>query len=67
MKTLQIIDHGKKTYYYADKSPQVLTDKMTMTKTGFHTPESSLKERGYTEIFREKEMLRQMGKMKEIE
>lgn len=67
MKKLQIIDHDRKTYYYADSAPKVVTKGMTITKRGFHTSDKDLSERGYTEIHREISMLKQMGKIQEIQ
>lgn len=51
---IQIVDHTKKTVTYRDSTPILITSGMTMSKQGFHTPEKTLQEWGYT-------MLRQMG------
>jgi len=59
----QIIDHGKKTYYFSESTPNVITNTMTTSKPGFYTPEKYLKERGYTNLGKSLEMLRQMGKV----
>lgn len=61
----QIVDHQKKTYYYSEQSPTVITQTMTISKQGYYTSESDLKARGYTNLGKSLELLRQMGKLKE--
>ena len=61
----QITDHKKKTYYYAESSPVIITDTMTIAKEGYYTSERDLKDRGYTNLGKSLEMLRQMGKLTE--
>jgi len=63
MKTLfQFIDRNNKTYRYSDSIP-ITKNYHVISKPGFYIPEKDLKERGYTNLGKSLEMLRQMGKV----
>ena len=66
MKLLQIIDNKKKTYYFAEVTPNVVTGEMEICTDSTYKDERGLIERGYTNLGKSLEMLRQMGKLTEL-
>lgn len=65
--TLQIIEHSNKTYQYASSAPNVITQTMEISKEGHYKPESWLIRNGYKNIGFERRLLKQMGKITELE
>ena len=63
---IQILDHSKKTYKYDSSVPKFINQFMEFNKEGFYKPESWLIRNGYTHIGFERRMLKQIGKLTEL-
>ena len=60
----QILDNSKKTYFYSDHIPTLINQTMTINKV--FSSESELKKLGYSNAGQTLEMLRQMGKLTDL-